>query len=195
MHSQPLQPARLRGSFSTGHVVRRACLAAAIVVGAIAVTGASDWPEWRGPLRDGHSTETNLPSKWSPSGDNLAWRIPIGSRSSPVASAIALPQHPDGDIANTQERLVALDARNRQGGVGEALQPLFGRCAQAPIVVGVARGRSKPATSTSSPWRRSSSAWRQTARSSGIGRCRRVRSGDHARRRTTSPIVEATRSS
>ena len=91
--------------------LRRACLAAAIVAGAIAVAGASDWPEWRGPTRDGRSSETNLPSKWSPSGDNLAWRVPIGSRSSPVAFGNRLYLNtPTGDIANTQERLVALDA-------------------------------------------------------------------------------------
>jgi len=100
MQSQFLQP-----------TLRRACLVAAIVAGAIAVAGASDWPEWRGPTRDGRSSETNLPSKWSPSGDNLAWRIPIGSRSSPVAFGNRLYLNtPTGDIANTQERLVALDA-------------------------------------------------------------------------------------
>jgi outer membrane protein assembly factor BamB len=100
MDSQFLQP-----------VLRRACLAAAIVAGAMTVTGASDWPEWRGPQRDGRSSETNLPSRWSPSGDNLAWRIPIGSRSSPVAFGNRLYLNtPTGDLANTQERLVALDA-------------------------------------------------------------------------------------
>ena len=65
-------------------ILRRAAVAAAFVAGTIAVAGAANWPEWRGPSRDGHSTETNLPAKWSPAGDNLAWRIPIGSRSSPV---------------------------------------------------------------------------------------------------------------
>ena len=35
-----------------------------------------DWAEWRGPNRDGVSTEKNLPVKWSPTGDNLAWRAP-----------------------------------------------------------------------------------------------------------------------
>ncbi|MDO8678286.1 MAG: PQQ-like beta-propeller repeat protein [Acidobacteriota bacterium] len=100
MHSQFLQP-----------TLRRACLVAAIVAGAMSVPAASDWPEWRGPTRDGRSSETNLPSKWSPSGDNLAWRIPIGSRSSPVAFGNRLYLNtPTGDIANTQERLVALDA-------------------------------------------------------------------------------------
>ena len=92
-------------------VLRRAALAAAIAACAITVTSASDWPEWRGPSRDGRSTETNLPAKWSPKGENLAWRIPIGSRSSPVAFGNRLYLNsPVGDPANTQERLVAIDA-------------------------------------------------------------------------------------
>jgi len=92
-------------------VRRRAVVVAGLVAGAIAVTGAADWPEWRGPARDGHSTETNLPSKWSPSGDNLAWRIPIGSRSSPVVFGNRIYLNtPTGDLAHSQERLVALDA-------------------------------------------------------------------------------------
>ena len=92
-------------------VLGRAALAAAIAAGAITVASASDWPEWRGPSRDGRSTETNLPSKWSPEGENLAWRIPIGSRSSPVAFGNRLYLNsPVGDPANTQERLVAIDA-------------------------------------------------------------------------------------
>src|SRR5262245_31398359 len=72
---------------------------------------ASDWPEWRGPSRDGHSVETNLPSKWSPSGENLAWRVPYGSRSSPVVVGNRIYINtPVGNLENTQERLVALDA-------------------------------------------------------------------------------------
>ena len=92
-------------------VLRRAALAAAIAASAIVVTAASDWPEWRGPSRDGRSSETNLPAKWSPKGENLAWRIPIGSRSSPVVFGNRLYLNsPVGDLANTQERLVAIDA-------------------------------------------------------------------------------------
>ena len=89
----------------------RRAFTAVIIAGAIAAPSASDWPEWRGPNRDGRSTETNLPSTWSPQGQNLAWRIPIGSRSSPVAFGNRLYINaPVGDLANTQERLVALDA-------------------------------------------------------------------------------------
>ena len=92
-------------------VLRRAAVAGLAAACAITVTQASDWPEWRGPSRDGHSLETNLPSKWSPAGENLAWRLPIGSRSSPVAFGNRIYLNsPTGDLANTQERLVALDA-------------------------------------------------------------------------------------
>src|SRR4030095_4029701 len=87
-------------------VLGRTLLAAAIAASAITILSASDWPEWRGPSRDGHSSETNLPSKWSPKGENLAWRIPIGSRSSPVAFGNRLYLNsPVGDLANKQERL------------------------------------------------------------------------------------------
>ncbi len=85
---------------------------AALVAGAITATSAADWPEWRGPSRDGRSAETNLPSRWSPQGDNLAWRIPIGSRSAPVAfgNRIYINSPTPGDPTLTQERLIAIDA-------------------------------------------------------------------------------------
>ena len=93
-------------------VLRRGALVVTAAVCAIAVTSASDWPEWRGPSRDGHSAETNLPSKWSPQGENLAWRIPIGSRSAPVAfgNRIYINSPTPGDPSATQERLIAIDA-------------------------------------------------------------------------------------
>src|SRR5687767_13377845 len=45
---------------------------------------AADWPDWRGPRRDGTSSEKNLPAKWSPKGENLAWKAPFGGRSAPI---------------------------------------------------------------------------------------------------------------
>jgi outer membrane protein assembly factor BamB len=92
-------------------VLRRVAACALVTACVIAAPAASDWPEWRGPSRDGHSTETNLPAAWSPRGENLAWRIPIGSRSSPVAFGNRLYLNsPVGAVDATQERLVALDA-------------------------------------------------------------------------------------
>jgi outer membrane protein assembly factor BamB len=88
-------------------------LAAVLSLVCVCAAGLSaDWPEWRGPTRDGASSETNLPSRWSPSGENLAWRIPIGSRSAPVAfrDRLYVLTSTTGDPSTTQERLVALDA-------------------------------------------------------------------------------------
>jgi outer membrane protein assembly factor BamB len=95
-------------------VLRRAALVLVAAACAITVTSANDWPEWRGPSRDGRSAETNLPSKWSPQGENLAWRIPIGSRSAPVAfgNRIYVNSPTPGDPAATQERLIAIDAES-----------------------------------------------------------------------------------
>ena len=84
--------------------------AAAMVLVAGAALSAADWPEWRGPERDGHSTETNLPERWSPAGENLAWRVPLGGRSAPVAMGNRLcMQNTAGDAAATQERVMCLD--------------------------------------------------------------------------------------
>ncbi len=44
-----------------------------IATGARAAT-ATDWPQWRGPNRDGKSTETNLLREWPEGGPPLAWR-------------------------------------------------------------------------------------------------------------------------
>src|SRR3989442_15875044 len=75
--------------------------------------GGIDWAEWRGPGRDGVSHETNLPTKWSPGGENVAWKLPFGGRSAPVAFRGRLYlQTIVGDLATTQERLVAIDAES-----------------------------------------------------------------------------------
>jgi outer membrane protein assembly factor BamB len=36
---------------------------------------AADWPQWRGPNRDGHSQETGLLKEWPKDGPKLIWRI------------------------------------------------------------------------------------------------------------------------
>ena len=36
---------------------------------------AADWPQWRGPNRDGKSAETGLLKEWPKDGPPLAWRI------------------------------------------------------------------------------------------------------------------------
>ena len=37
---------------------------------------ADNWPHWRGPSMNGVSTETGLPTTWSPT-ENVAWKLPL----------------------------------------------------------------------------------------------------------------------
>ena len=86
-------------------------LALALLLPAAAALSGSDWPEWRGPARTGTSTETGLPTSWSPSGQNLAWKAAYGGRSSPVVFGDRLYlQNTVGAGATEQERLLCLNA-------------------------------------------------------------------------------------
>ncbi len=70
-----------------------------------------DWAEWRGPNRDGVSTEKNLPVKWSPTGDNLAWRAPYGGRSAPIVMGDRVYlQNTAGKGETEQERVMCFNA-------------------------------------------------------------------------------------
>lgn len=76
-----------------------------------------DWPDWRGPSRNGVSTETDLPESWSPDGDNLAWTAPYGGRSGPIVLGDRLfVLNAVGEGETLQERVMCLDA-----GTGEVI--------------------------------------------------------------------------
>jgi len=70
-----------------------------------------DWPEARGPNRDGVSQETGLPDKWALNGQNMLWRAPYGGRSAPIVMGNRVyVQNSAGRGAAMQERVMALDA-------------------------------------------------------------------------------------
>jgi outer membrane protein assembly factor BamB len=52
---------------------------------AVTTTGGDNWPNWRGPSRDGTSTEIGLPLRWSTT-ENIAWslELPSWSGSTPI---------------------------------------------------------------------------------------------------------------
>src|SRR4051812_14104176 len=61
-------------------------LALAFVFASIAVAArGEDWPQFRGPAGQGHSSERGLPVEWSES-RNVIWKTPVAGRgwSSPV---------------------------------------------------------------------------------------------------------------
>lgn len=70
-----------------------------------------DWPEMRGPNRDGLSRETGLIDRWALNGENFLWRAPYGGRSAPVVMGNRVYlQNPSGRGVELQERVMALDA-------------------------------------------------------------------------------------
>ena len=100
-------------------MLKKASLAAALALGLFVTLLAQgpvqvpvgDWPELRGPTRDGVSLETGLSDSWSVDGDNLLWRAPYGGRSTPVVHGDHVyVQNPSGRGAELKERVMALDA-------------------------------------------------------------------------------------
>lgn len=65
-------------------MLTRATALLAILYSAASAT-AGEWPGWRGPRGDGHSDETNVPTRWTDT-DNIAWKVAIPGKghSSPV---------------------------------------------------------------------------------------------------------------
>jgi hypothetical protein len=48
---------------------------------------SGEWPQWRGPRRDGISTETGILTEWPTKGPKLLWKAPIGDGYSSLAVA------------------------------------------------------------------------------------------------------------
>jgi outer membrane protein assembly factor BamB len=99
-------------------MLKRICLVAAIVAGLCASLPAQgqrrvrtgDWPELRGPNRDGISVEKSLISTWKLNGENFLWRVPGGGRSTPIVMGNRVyVQNPSGRGPELQERVMALD--------------------------------------------------------------------------------------
>ena len=62
--------------------VKKLSVLMTMLAAAVVTLSADNWPQWRGPLATGHSTETGLPEKWSTAtGENIAWKVPMPSRS------------------------------------------------------------------------------------------------------------------
>jgi outer membrane protein assembly factor BamB len=80
---------------------------------AAAAEDLGDWPQWRGPKRDGHSPAVGLLPSWPPGGPELAWKATgLGGGYSSVSlggGRIYTMGHRDG-----QQYLLALDGEHGQ---------------------------------------------------------------------------------
>ncbi len=75
------------------------------------IGSVGDWPDWRGPDRNGISSEKGLPEKWSLAGQDLAWKAPYGGRSTPVVLGDHLYlENTAGKGETEQERVICLNA-------------------------------------------------------------------------------------
>jgi hypothetical protein len=82
------------------------------------IGSVGDWPDWRGPERNGVSQEKGLPEKWTLAGQNLAWKAPYGGRSTPVILGDHLYlQNTSSSGENEQERHL-LPTQTRKGPLG-----------------------------------------------------------------------------
>ncbi len=68
------------------------CLSALIIVTNEILQGfnsmpaqTNDWPQWRGPNRDGISSEKGILKNWPENGPNVVWRIAVGYGYSSIA--------------------------------------------------------------------------------------------------------------
>ena len=123
--------------------VRPACLALSLLAGASTLS-ANDWPQWRGPQRNGISTETGLLQEWPDGGPKLLWQAKdVGSGySTPAVAGDRLYLLGNEGLENEfVEALAVADGhrlwRTRLGNVGNPKQqPNFPAARSTPTVEG-----------------------------------------------------------
>ena len=85
-----------------------ASLTSALVLTVTLTAKAADWPQFRGPDGNGHSSETGILESWSEAGPEVLWRVPLGKGFSGISAV-------DGHLFTMfsdlgQELLAAYDA-------------------------------------------------------------------------------------
>ena len=75
---------------------RLAILSGLVITAAV---NAADWPQWRGPNRDGISTEKNWSSQWPATGPKQLWKANVGLG----CSAVTISQGRAYTLGNTDE--------------------------------------------------------------------------------------------
>ena len=87
------------------------CLIVCLLLYSVAtVAGASEWPQWRGPDRNGIARETGLLKNLPDGGPQVLWRVPLGEAFSSISVA-------DGGVYTMfsdeeDDFVVCLDASN-----------------------------------------------------------------------------------
>ena len=90
--------------------ITRFLIVCLLLYGVFSDVGAEDWPQWRGPNRDGISEEVGILKEWHNGGPRVLWRVPLGEGFSgiSVADGRVYTMFSEGD----DEFIVCLDASN-----------------------------------------------------------------------------------
>ena len=116
------------------------------LLGLTSMAAAQDWPEFRGPGGQGHSSERGLPLEWSEA-RNIVWKSAVPGRgwSSPIVSAGRVWLTTAVEDRGVSLRLLAYDVATGREVVnvevfnvrsGGALHPKNNRASPSPIVEG-----------------------------------------------------------
>jgi outer membrane protein assembly factor BamB len=125
--------------------LRRILFAVVLSFSAIPARG-QDWPEFRGPDGQGHSTERNLPLEWSES-QNIVWKTPVPGLgwSSPVVAGGRVWVTTALEQKGVSLRVLAFDVQTGRELVnvevfhlrsGSPINPKNSRASPTPIVEG-----------------------------------------------------------
>lgn len=85
----------------------------ATMMATAAASPAADWPQWRGPARDGKSADTGLLKEWPEGGPKLAWKATALGSGYASISVVGNRLYTMGDIDGAST-LLALDG-NKDG--------------------------------------------------------------------------------
>ena len=66
------------GKMSFLELFRGRIMIAFVLFASISLCAQDNWPQYRGPNRDGHSGSTGMLKTWPENGPRLMWRVPIG---------------------------------------------------------------------------------------------------------------------
>jgi hypothetical protein len=96
--------------------MRRALLLALTATLSTLTASADDWPQWRGPFRDGKSAEVGLMKRWPQGGPPLAWKVNHCGEGydAPSVSNGRIYLMGNGQDERAREWIVCLDERNGQ---------------------------------------------------------------------------------
>ena len=70
--------------YETKKAITQLTITLAITLATLPLLAENNWPQWRGPAGNGHSTASDVPVRWS--ADSVAWKtkLPGLGQSTPI---------------------------------------------------------------------------------------------------------------